>query len=115
MLVYEPYAITTWRSGRPRLTISKDGASSQDFIVEAMDLKKHTARLVAAGGANEVQVWRTTNGLHLLETATLGNIILTTISELKTKEGFVVVTSRHTEGFGVMLPQQYSGICTVLE
>ena len=112
----EPYAFTVWRSGRPRLTILTDGASRQNFVVE-IDRKKQTARMLADGGAGNVQVWQTGTGIHLLETAQFGAVFLTSISGLQTKDGFVAVTSRHSDAgaFGIVGPQQYSGTCKVLE
>jgi hypothetical protein len=113
----EAYAVTIWRSGRPQLGIDQD-KGGQNFVLEAMDFKAHTARMVATnnplGGAAEVQIWQTPGGLHMLETP-LGGFILTTISELKTTDGFVAATSRHTAGLGIFLPQQYYGTCAVVE
>ena len=110
--IFGPAAAADWDSGKPKVTIDRQGA---DFILhfDSIDPDKRTARLIGNRGATDVSFFRTATGLHFLEVTGSGNISVTTAFARMVPEGFIAVTSRHLDLPRSPYPSQLHGTCKV--
>ena len=105
--------VTNFDNGNPK---SKSDSGMPELILDQIDTKKGTARLIGNAGSETIQALQGQDSIHLLEQTMTGNLNLTTVF-LKTKNKnnlLPVVTSRHQFIVNAPFVSHYVGLCKVL-
>jgi hypothetical protein len=103
---------TSWESDTPTTKDAQFGG--EPVIFDSINAKAGKGRVIANQGASDVAVLVTPGALTFLETTAFGNVMITTVFSAQAKAGaYKAVTSRHVEGMGSLLLQQYYGTCRI--
>ena len=107
-------ATTLWRGGSPETTT---GEQTFGFQIDAIDVKRRTARIVGSSGSAEASAFLTSTGLNVIEQTPIGNFILTSVFSAGGTEGrLIAIHSRHV-GDRAATPNasQHYGTCEVVK
>ena len=112
--ISERASMAKWEGGHLKLElIDADMASVH---LDAIDLKKRTARKIGNVGAADVAVFPSLSGISFLEVTPMGNFVFTTVfAEYNDDGDFIVVEARHMAIDGKPMVSQYHGTCRVWE
>jgi hypothetical protein len=88
-----------------------------EITYDSIDLQKGSARAIGNVGAADVSVRSTQGEIWITEVTDLGNLVVSTVFPLYVEgtEDFVILESRHTIAGTIVLGEQSSGGCKLLQ
>ncbi|GEM_PF-4410401 len=102
---------TEWKNNR---FDSKKDKWDTEILIDSIDIKNNTARMVGNQGAGNCTVIVTPEAFNILDQSPSGNLFLLTIFPTLNSDGkYCVVYSRHMNLMGP-LPSQYYGFAEIL-
>ena len=100
-----------FRSGKVEVKTLKEEMS---LHFDAIDLESGKARSIGNQGTSNETVLVTPTGVTFIEQTNSGNLVVTTVFAIyDVRKEFIAVESRHMDFFGVAIPSQYYGTCSV--
>lgn len=89
-------------------------SGDSEAVFDAIDLKKHTARVIGSVGADDVVALPTLVGVSFIESGAVFSTT-TVFSTSAGADAFLAVDSRQDKFAGTTFAEQYPGICRILQ